>query len=896
MARTLKPEDRISHYQVVGPLGAGGMGEVYRARDESLERDVALKVLPPELVKSEERLRRFTLEAKSASSLNHPHIVTIYEIGEDRVRGDGASEPSSGSLHYIAMELVSGTTLAAKIHEDKADLKSLLGWLAQAAEGVAKAHAAGIIHRDLKPGNVMVSSDGYAKVLDFGLAKLTEPVALGPDLSAAPTMTAGEHTSEGAVLGTVGYMAPEQVRGQVVDARADVFAFGCMLYEAATRRRPFAADSKVETMHRILHDVPAPVEELNPEAPAELRRLIRRCLAKDPNQRLDSMRTMALELREIVEEYEVLSASNSSRVTRAGSAVPGRLSHRRKGVMIAAALVTALAAAVTLWPKGPSLSPDMRTRVLAVPMSGILYPGLSQDGRWIAMPGRDERGTWGVYFMNSRGGEVRPIAIDTTLSVFYADISPDGSEIAYSGTLLSGPDAPNDQIRVVPALGGVPRTIARPGRSPHWRPDGQRIGYRVLGAGSHLEFWSVRPDGSDPRREFADTLSAHRPGMRSCSAWSPDGKRVAWLRSFENGAYNEIVIRDLRSGRERQLTHDRKIIDEFVWTRQDEIVFSSNRGGSTNLWITRAGAAKPVQLTRGPGPDLGLRVSSDGRTLLYLNRLPLARLTWWNVETGERGMVTHEDQPFSDAKPSPDGQKVMVSVNDPDVVTAAVSVMIMNRDGSGQRIVIPASEHSRGSAWSPDGRSFVWTAVSPSTADSAIIHLADLFGRETSAPMGAPTHGPVESVRWWKGDTLLVSDRHGNSWYSITERRILARSPDSLFMINTLTPGFILINDLRSRTRGVYVRPTNGGADRLVFRAEGAEWGGVPERSFAYYWTDSLKLCRLHLPSGRLERVKNLPSDIHREMSFRASRDGRTIVWMEPREASKLVLIENLHR
>src|SRR5262245_35132908 len=184
MSRTLKPQDWIAHYRVVGPLGAGGMGEVYRARDRSLERDVALKVLPPHLVRSEERVRRFTLEAKSASSLNHPHIVHIYEIGEDRVQGDSPSEQSSRSLHYIAMELVNGVTLSAKIHEEKSDLKSLLGWLAQAAEGVAKAHAAGIIHRDLKPGNIMVSSDGYSKVLDFGLAKLTERQAGDPELSA----------------------------------------------------------------------------------------------------------------------------------------------------------------------------------------------------------------------------------------------------------------------------------------------------------------------------------------------------------------------------------------------------------------------------------------------------------------------------------------------------------------------------------------------------------------------------------------------------------------------------------------------------------------------------------------------------------------------------------------
>src|SRR5262245_32752097 len=191
MPRTLRPSDRIAHYRVVGPLGAGGMGEVYRATDQSLERDVALKVLPPELVQSEERVRRFTLEAKSASSLNHPHIVTIYEIGEDPVRSEGA-ESDSSPLHYISMELVSGKTLAAKIHVEKCDLKTLLGWLAQAAEGVAKAHAAGIVHRDLKPGNIMVSNDGYAKVLDFGLAKLIERAAGDPELSAAATLSVGE--------------------------------------------------------------------------------------------------------------------------------------------------------------------------------------------------------------------------------------------------------------------------------------------------------------------------------------------------------------------------------------------------------------------------------------------------------------------------------------------------------------------------------------------------------------------------------------------------------------------------------------------------------------------------------------------------------------------------------
>src|SRR5262245_4698243 len=324
--RTLEPEDQIARYRVVGPLATGGMGEVYLARDETLDRPVALKVLPPRLMRSEERVRRFITEAKSASSLNHPNIVTIYEIGQDRVRashpGSGAdpgSGPASDPVHCISMELVQGETLGRKIHEERTDLRTLLGWLAQAAEGIAKAHAAGIVHRDLKPGNIMISSDGYAKVLDFGLAKLTERQSDVPrDATSAPTEAPA--TGEGTVLGTSGYMSPEQVQGKPVDARSDIFSMGCVIYEAATRRRPFAAETDIEVMHRILRDRPTPVEEIAPQVPADVRRIIRRCLAKSPDQRFQSMKDLAIELREVYDEYESLSTSGGSSIA-AGSAI-----------------------------------------------------------------------------------------------------------------------------------------------------------------------------------------------------------------------------------------------------------------------------------------------------------------------------------------------------------------------------------------------------------------------------------------------------------------------------------------------------------------------------------------------------------------------------------------------
>ncbi|HXI02358.1 MAG TPA: serine/threonine-protein kinase, partial [Candidatus Saccharimonadales bacterium] len=325
MSRTLETGTRISHYRIISPLAAGGMGEVYLAQDESLDRSVALKVLPSHMVRNEERVRRFVSEAKSASSLNHPHIVTIHEIGKDAPRREGEESGSGAPVHFIAMEYISGDTLTIKIHKKKTDLRTLLRFLAQAAEGLSKAHSAGIVHRDLKPQNIMVSDDGYAKILDFGLAKLTEKVAAEDGATSAPTQLS-EQTKDGVVMGTVGYMSPEQAQGKGTDHRSDIFSFGCILYEAATGHRAFIDDSDVDTLHRIIHEEPLPIHEINPEVPSELRRLIRRCLAKSPERRLQSAKDLAIELADIVEEFDELSASATSRGSQ-GSMASGSAPH-----------------------------------------------------------------------------------------------------------------------------------------------------------------------------------------------------------------------------------------------------------------------------------------------------------------------------------------------------------------------------------------------------------------------------------------------------------------------------------------------------------------------------------------------------------------------------------------
>ena len=294
ITKELAPDSELSHYRIVSKIGAGGMGEVYLALDSKLERKVALKVLPVEIAANGDRMRRFVQEAKSAAALNHPNIAHIYEIGE----ADG--------LNFIAMEFVDGRTLRDVIHDEKTDLRTLLRYLLQVADGLAKAHGSGIVHRDLKPDNVMITRDGHAKILDFGLAKLIEttPESIDESGEAATAMLPVQHSTPGVIMGTVGYMSPEQAKAKGVDQRSDIFSFGCVLYEATTGRKPFAGDSIVDTLHKIIYDPAPPITEFTPSASAELQRVIRKCLAKEPEKRYQTIRDTANDLEELLEEMK----------------------------------------------------------------------------------------------------------------------------------------------------------------------------------------------------------------------------------------------------------------------------------------------------------------------------------------------------------------------------------------------------------------------------------------------------------------------------------------------------------------------------------------------------------------------------------------------------------------
>jgi serine/threonine-protein kinase len=311
---------KLGRYEIRSRLGAGGMGEVYLAEDTRLHRKVALKILPADLASNRDRMRRFEQEATAAAALNHPNIAHIYEIGSSPTPGspagqpgwDGAVregvEPHGEETHFIVMEFIDGQTLRQYTHGRQTDLSKLLRHLQHVADGLAKAHTAGIVHRDLKPDNIMITRDGHAKILDFGLAKLIEPqqtsIPTSDAASEAATAILQQHSTPGVVLGTVGYMSPEQAQGRTneIDGRSDIFSFGCILYEAVTGQKAFGGKDVIDTLNKIIREPVGPISDFRPEAPNHLQRIVRRCVAKDPDERYQTIKDVALELKELRRE------------------------------------------------------------------------------------------------------------------------------------------------------------------------------------------------------------------------------------------------------------------------------------------------------------------------------------------------------------------------------------------------------------------------------------------------------------------------------------------------------------------------------------------------------------------------------------------------------------------
>ncbi len=573
---TLPSGARLGSYEVLAALGAGGMGEVYRARDARLGRDVAIKVLPMGLADDADRKARFEQEARSASALNHPNIVTVHDIGTH-----------DGTL-WIAMEMVEGRSLREQVADGPLPLKKLLDLAVQIAEGLAKAHAAGIVHRDLKPENVMVSRDGFVKILDFGLAKLAESSA--GELSDLPTM-AGPATRPGTVLGTVGYMSPEQASGHPVDFRSDQFSFGSILYELATGKRAFQKATGVETMSAIIREEPEPLGQVNPRAPAPLRWIVERCLAKDPEERYASTRDLARDLRSIRDHLSETSAAAAA-VAEPAAAVRRRRTLLAGGVVAAAVLAVAfLAGRWTSGGKAANPSFDRLTFRRGAILTARFAPGgdsvvygAAWEGNppevWTARPGSPESRSLGLP-----PADVLAVSTSGDLAVLLNRHYVLGWESR--GTLAR-----------VPLAGGAPRQVLEDVQDADWSPDGKELAV-------------VRESGDRRRLEYPiGKVLYETSGWISNPRVSRDGSRIAFIDHPQRGdSLGSLAIVDA-GGRKKTLT-DTFSPFALSWSPKGDEIWCT-WGGSLRS-VTLAGKVRLI--TSSPGGWTLADVSRDGRVL-----------------------------------------------------------------------------------------------------------------------------------------------------------------------------------------------------------------------------------------------------------------------------------------
>jgi serine/threonine protein kinase len=420
----------LSHYRIESKLGEGGMGVVYKARDTHLDRPVAIKVLPADKVADAGRKQRFVQEAKAASALNHPNIITIHDIN------------SCEGVDFIVMEYVEGKSLDKLVPSKGMRPTQALKSAVQIADALAKAHGAGIIHRDLKPSNVMVTDDGRVKILDFGLAKLLEPAESSPE---APTLTARSLTEEGAVVGTATYMSPEQAEGRRIDGRSDIFSFGSVLYEMVTGRKPFAADSRLSILIKILNEDPTPPSQLVTSIPPELEKIILRCLRKERARRYQYMADVKVALEDVEEE-----SASGPQVT----AVPSK-----RHWVWAALVPLVLVAGYFAWQawRASQRAEPLRAVALTTFPGKELYPSLSPDGNHVAFAWNGpKQDNFDIYVQQIGSGS--PLRLTTDPSNDYNPVwSPDGRWIAF---LRGGPHVGKSELRLIPPLGGLERKLA----------------------------------------------------------------------------------------------------------------------------------------------------------------------------------------------------------------------------------------------------------------------------------------------------------------------------------------------------------------------------------------------------------------------------------------------------
>ena len=519
---------RLDSYEIIALLGAGGMGEVYRARDTALKRDVAIKVLPAEWSRDTERLRRFDLEAQAAATLNHPNIVSIFHVGQY----DGSP--------YIATELLQGETLRERLRKGPMRLQEVLDYGVELARGLAAAHDAGIVHRDLKPENIWVTKDGRIKILDFGLAKLNPAKFASLD---GATASFRQESVPGQVLGTVGYMSPEQVRGEVADARSDIFAVGVVLYEMLAGKPAFRKATSAETMAAILNEDPPAVSQIAPSVPPGLQRIVNRCLAKNPAQRLQHATDL---------EFALEALSDSGTGSRATGSQATVSPVKRRWIAASAAVLAIVAAFILWWTRAPEATPAWAGVRLGGPVVAF-SPRVSPDGQMLVLIALVNRQTQ-VAIMKPDGGSWNVLTDDTSNgSVTNVAWARDGSRLFFD-RFWERPAG----VYSIPPLGGEPTLLLEDAWAPQPLPDGSLVVLKrtLRGNNQAFRFWP-ESGRSEPLPAYLERWDAGPP-VRAF----PDGKEIVFIGAtqeagIESGAQPYIL--DLATRKSRRLDPQARI-------------------------------------------------------------------------------------------------------------------------------------------------------------------------------------------------------------------------------------------------------------------------------------------------------------------------------------------------
>ena len=744
---------RIGAYQLHALLGAGGMGEVYRARDPKLGRDVAVKILPRAFTSDPERLARFDREARLLAALNHPHIGAIYGLEE------------SNGVPALILELVEGPTLAERLSKGPIPLTESLTIARQIADALDAAQEKGIVHRDLKPANIKIAPDGAVKVLDFGLAKIATGES-SADLSAAPTAI-DRGTREGLIVGTAAYMSPEQARGQLVDKRTDIWAFGCVLYEMLTGRAAFARETVSDTIAAILEREPD-WQVLPATLPPVVGRLIKRCLDKDSKRRL----------RDIGDaRTDIDDALSTTSVPAPSVAVPAGASSVRVWRTLAVVCLLALAAVgATLWlvalrGSRSVLSPTSTARTIATQLT--TYGGsqnsatISPDGRSFAFVS-DHAGTPDIWLRQVSGGEPVRLTNDPAEESDLA-FAPDGESIYFSR-----PEQGTTSIWQLGTLGGQARKVIASGHSAAFSPDGRTLAYMLPEAPGVEALIISALDGSEKR-----TLAQHIPWFpRVRPAWAPDGHRIAYIRAGLFAPANLFIV-DTRDGRERQVTrftragqtlglpvwlpdnrhlvasyaayfrtqcpHDLAIVDaedgsisRVTTTISESFTAPSLSADGSRLIATGGGLLRevwkvPVKRTdAGAGSPAAARfidgtqdplwtfVTRDGGTLLYNSPASGSRNLWIMPLVGSskaRQITAVAGDAIGHSSLSPDGTRVAFV----SFAGGASDIWTQNVDGSDLRQLTNDPAADSWPVWSPDERSIVFTSATGANQETRVV-------------------------------------------------------------------------------------------------------------------------------------------------------------------------------